>query len=182
MKGTDGAAGEILLKPTARFEPIEIGRCRMALSMHPSRCVPANIFWGNRNRPARSKLAAARRPDRSAKQALGMSEMKEFKATVKEVTPLVDADMGKALGELRYVSVTFSIEGAQEDLGPVVRAEFKEPEKFSGSNELERADNAPVEGYLVRNGIFKVSLLENHQLVVGASFPVKIATVSDSKD
>jgi hypothetical protein len=72
-----------------------------------------------------------------------MSEMKEFKATVKEVTPLVDADMGEALGELKYVSVTFAIEGAQEDLGPVVRAEFKEPEKFSGSDEgLQRADNA----------------------------------------
>jgi hypothetical protein len=29
--------------------------------------------------------------------------MKEFKATVKEVTPLVDADMGEALGELSAV-------------------------------------------------------------------------------
>jgi len=27
-----------------------------------------------------------------------ISEMKEFKATVKEVTPLVDADMGEAPG------------------------------------------------------------------------------------
>ena len=111
-----------------------------------------------------------------------MSEMKEFKATVKEVTPLVDADMGEALGELKYVSVTFAIEGAQEDLGPVVRAEFKEPEKFSGSNGLQRADNAPVEGYLVRNGIFTASLLESPQLVEGARFPVKVSTVSDSKD
>jgi hypothetical protein len=68
-----------------------------------------------------------------------MSKMKEFKATVKEVTPLVDADMGEALGELKYVSVTFAIEGAQEDLGPVVRAEFTEPEKFSGDSGLQRA-------------------------------------------
>jgi hypothetical protein len=73
--------------------------------------------------------------------------------------------MGEALGELKYVSVTFAIEGAQEDLGPVVRAEFTEPEKFSGDSGLQRADNAPVEGYLVRNGIFTASLLESPQLL-----------------
>ena len=50
--------------------------------------------------------------------------MKEFKATVKEVTPLVDADMGEAPGELKYVSVTFAIE-ALRSLGAVVRARFK---------------------------------------------------------
>jgi hypothetical protein len=111
-----------------------------------------------------------------------MSKMKEFKATVKEVTPLVDADMGEALGELKYVSVTFAIEDAQEDLGPVVRAEFTEPEKFSADSGLQRADNPPVEGYLVRNGIFTASLLESPQLVEGASFAVKVSTVSDSKD
>jgi hypothetical protein len=111
-----------------------------------------------------------------------MFEMKEFKATVKGVTPLVDADMGEDLGELKYVSVTFVIEGAEEELGPVARAEFKEPEKFSGDDGLQRADNAPVDGYLVSNGIFTASLLENPQLVKGASFPVKISSVSGSND
>jgi hypothetical protein len=103
--------------------------------------------------------------------------MKEFKATVKEVTPLVDADMGEALGELKYVSVTFAIEGAQEDLEPVVRAEFEEPEKFSDDNGLQRADNAPVEGYLARNGVFTASLLESPRLFGGASFLVKVSSV-----
>lgn len=111
-----------------------------------------------------------------------LSEMNEFKATVKEVTSLINADISEALGRLKYVSVTFAIEGAAHDLGTVVRAEFKEPEKFSGGNELERADNAPVQGYLVRDGVFTASLLENPQLVEGASFPVKISTLSDSKE
>jgi hypothetical protein len=46
-----------------------------------------------------------------------ISEMKEFKATVKEVTPLVDADMGEAPGELKYVSVTFAIEALRRIWG-----------------------------------------------------------------
>ena len=103
--------------------------------------------------------------------------MKEFKATIKKVTPLVDADMGEALGELKYVSVTFEIEGAQKDLEPVVRAEFKEPDKFSGDNGLQRADNAPVEGYFARDGVFTASLLKSPQLVEGASFLVKISSL-----
>ena len=108
--------------------------------------------------------------------------MKEFKATVKEVTPLVDAHMGEVLGELKYVSVTFAIEGAQKELGPVARAEFKEPKQFSGEDGLERADNAPVDGYLVRDGIFTASLLESPQIVVGASFAVSLSSVSHSND
>jgi hypothetical protein len=104
----------------------------------------------------------------------------EFKATVKEVGPLVDADMGEALGELKYVSVTFAIEGGEEDLEPVVRAEFKE--EFSGDSGLERAHNAPVAGYLARNGVFTASLGQSPQLVEGASFPVKISSVSDLMD
>ena len=53
--------------------------------------------------------------------------------------------MGEAPGELKYVSVTFAIEALRRILGAVVRAEFKEPEKFSSSDEgLQRGENAPV--------------------------------------
>ena len=108
--------------------------------------------------------------------------MNEIKATVKEVRSLVNADISEAFGRLKYVSVTFAIDGAGRDLGSVVRAEFKEPEEFSGESELERADNAPVQGYLVRDGVFTASLLETPQLVEGASFLVKIFNLSDSKE
>ena len=37
------------------------------------------------------------------------TQQNEFQATVRDVAPLVDADMGEALGELKYVSVTFAI-------------------------------------------------------------------------
>jgi hypothetical protein len=104
--------------------------------------------------------------------------MKEFKATVREVTPLIDTDISQALGKLKYMSVTFVIEGVQEELGSAARAEFKEPEKFSGESKLQRADNAPVQGYLVRDGVFTASLLENAQLVEGASFPVDLYPLS----
>jgi hypothetical protein len=108
--------------------------------------------------------------------------MMEFKATVRNIAPLVESHMGEALGELKYVSVTFGIEGPLENLGPVVRAEFKEPEKLSGKSELQRDTNAPVDGYLVRNGMFTASLLESPQLAEGASFAVKVFGVSNSND
>jgi len=95
--------------------------------------------------------------------------MKELKATVKEVTPLLDAEIGKTLGKIKYVSVTFAVEGAQANPGPVVRAEFKEPVTSSQDSELERDDYAPIQGYLVRNGVFTASLLESPQLVGGGS-------------
>jgi hypothetical protein len=106
------------------------------------------------------------------------TQQNEFQATVRDVAPLVGADMGEALGELKYVSVTFAIEGDQDELKTLVRAEFKEPEKFLGSG-LERADNAPVEGYLVHDGVFTASLAESPELVEGAIFPVKVSAVSE---
>ena len=106
--------------------------------------------------------------------------MKDFNATVKQVTPLIEANISEALGKLTYVSVTFAIEGAELDWGPVFRAEFKEPAKLSSDNELERDGHPPVQGYLVRNGVFTASLLESPELVEGASFPVKLSTVSDN--
>jgi hypothetical protein len=105
--------------------------------------------------------------------------MKEFKATVKEVTPLVDADMGEALGELKYVSVTFAIGALRRILG-----RLSEPNSKSrkSSPVVMRGCNGPTTrpvagwGYLVRNGVFTASLLESPQLVEGARFPVKVST------
>jgi len=66
--------------------------------------------------------------------------MKEFKATVREVTPLIDTDISQALGKLKYMSVTFVIEGVQEELGSA-----PEPNSRSRRNFRERASyNAPT--------------------------------------
>ncbi len=102
----------------------------------------------------------------------------EFKATVKEVGPLVDADMGEALGELKYVSVTFAIEGGEKKIWNRLSGRIQRGE-FSGDSGLERAHNAAGAGYLARNGVFTASLGQSPQLVEGASFPVKISSVSD---
>ena len=67
--------------------------------------------------------------------------MKEFKATVKDVTPLVDADMGEALGELKYVSVTFAIEALRRIWG-----RLSEPNSKSRKNSpvVMRGCNGPT--------------------------------------
>ena len=103
--------------------------------------------------------------------------MKEFKATVKEVKPLVEADMGEALGELKYVSVTFAIEALRRIWGrlsePNSKSRKNSPVVMRGCN---GPTTRPVGGYLVRNGVFTASLLESPQLVEGARFPVKVST------